>query len=292
MLDKSYSSNAEILEIEILAAEIRIKTIEMIGRVGKGHIGGSMSIADAIAVLYGGAMRIDPNNPNWDMRDRLVFSKGHSGPALYAALTLKGFFPQEWLYSMNQLGSRLPSHVHARLTPGVDASTGSLGQGLSVAVGMALADQMDNRDSFVYCILGDGECQEGQVWEAAMFAGNHKLNRLIAMVDYNKRQCSGRVDRINDLKDIGEKFRDFGFSVMEVDGHDLGQIYQAVDIARHQSFQPVVIILNTIKGMGCQYAEKAENCHNVAMVDEQTSAAVKVLEKKLDELKERRGLIQ
>ena len=291
MMAIPYSSELDIVDLEIFAAEIRIKTIEMIGRVGKGHIGGSMSITDAMAVLYGKAMQVDPQNPSWDMRDRLVFSKGHSGPALYAALTLKGFFPQDWLDSMNQLGSRLPSHVHARLTPGVDASTGSLGQGLSVAVGLALADQIDERDCYVYCILGDGECQEGQVWEAAMFAGNHQLDRLIVLVDYNKRQCSGRIEQINDIKDLGSKFLDFGFAVLEVDGHNLAQIDTAIKRAKYQSCQPAVIILNTQKGKGCQYAEQVENCHNVAMTDEQTTAAVKALEKELARLRERRGLL-
>ena len=281
-------SNAELIDLEVFATQIRIKTIEMIAAVGKGHVGGSMSIADALAVLYGRAMRYDPANPKWEMRDRLVYSKGHSGPALYAALAIKGFFPQEWLKSMNQLGSNLPSHVHARLTPGVDVSTGSLGQGLSVAAGLAVADRLDGRDSYVYCVMGDGECQEGQVWEAAMFAGNHILNRLIVLVDNNKRQCSGELKKINDVGDIGRKFKDFGFDVFEVNGHDLMQIDMAIRQAKQSTFKPSVIILDTIKGKSCSFAEKMADNHNITVNTEQAVAAVKILETRIDDLNDKR----
>jgi len=261
----------------------------MIGAVGKGHVGGSMSIADAMAVLYGKVMRYDPANPNWELRDRLVFSKGHSGPALYAALTIKGFFPNEWLASMNQVGSNLPSHVHARLTPGVDASTGSLGQGLSVAVGMALADQLDRRDTYVFCVMGAGECQEGQVWEAAMFAGNHILNHLVVLVDSNKRQCSGELKDINDLGNLGRKFNDFGFDVLEVNGHDVAQIEMAIRKAKGSHIRPTVIILDTIKGKGCSFAEQMKDNHNIPAGPQQVSTAVEVLEARIHKLNEMRG---
>ena len=203
-------------------------------------------------------------------------------------MTLKGFFPQAWLASMNQVGSNLPSHVHARLTPGVDASTGSLGQGLSVAAGMALADQMDGRNSYVFCVMGDGECQEGQVWEAALFAGNHVLNRLIVLIDNNKKQCSGELKKINDVGDVHRKFRDFGFNVIDVNGHDVAQIDLAVSQAKHSCYQPTALILDTIKGKGCSFAESMEDNHNISVSRQQADAAVKALEAEICQLQGRR----
>ena len=275
------SSRNNTEELEVFAAQIRMKAIEMIGNAGKGHIGGSMSIADAIAVLYGGAMCIDPKNPAWRDRDFLVFSKGHAGPALYAALAIKGYFPMEWLATMNRIGTKLPSHVNAQTVPGIDISTGSLGQGLSIAVGLALADMIDRRLNYVYCILGDGECQEGQIWEAAMFAGNRNLNRLVIMVDYNKWQCSNAINKINDIRDIGAKFKDFGFSVIEVDGHNVEQIAWAIERAKEQTKGPSAIILDTIKGRGCSFAEQMENSHCITVSKEGAIEAIAAIQEQL-----------
>lgn len=267
----------QLLSPQKFAAEIRIACIQMIQKVGKGHIGGSMSIADAMAVLYGYAMQVDPQNPQDPKRDQLVLSKGHAGPALYAALALKRFFPMEWLDTMNQFGSPLPSHTNALLTPGVDISTGSLGQGLSVAVGLALADLMDRRPCHTYCILGDGECQEGQVWEAAMLAGNRKCGRLIVLLDENGFQCSNPTAYANNPGDLGAKFGLFGFQVETVDGHNIAAIVQAVENAKVLGEKPHLIVLKTIKGYGCSFAQGMANNHCIGVSEEQMEEAVAIL---------------
>lgn len=266
----------ETAYLKKLAIDIRIETIRMIAHTGKGHIGGSMSLAEVLAVLYGVELHIDPQNPKWEARDRLVLSKGHCGPALYAALALTGFFPLEWLKTMNQMNTRLPSHANALLTPGVDVSTGSLGQGLSVAVGMALAAQLQKREFDIFCILGDGECQEGQIWEAALYAGSHKLNHLIILIDRNKRQCTGYVNEITNLDPYKEKWLAFGFHTHEVNGHQVEEIQKAIQKARKEQ-GPVVIILNTEKGKGCSFAENLRNNHSIPVTQQQMEEAVEKL---------------
>lgn len=266
----------ETAYLKKLAIDIRIETIRMIAHTGKGHIGGSMSIAEVLAVLYGVELHVDPQNPKWEARDRLILSKGHCGPALYAALALTGFFPLEWLKTMNQMNTRLPSHVNALLTPGVDVSTGSLGQGLSVAVGMALAAQLQKREFDIFCILGDGECQEGQIWEAALYAGSHKLNHLIVFVDRNKRQCTGYVNEITNLDPYKEKWISFGFCTFEVNGHQVEEIQKAIHAARKEQ-GPVVIILNTEKGKDCSFAENIKNNHSIPVSWQQMEEAVEKL---------------
>lgn len=271
-------------ELEIFALKIKIETIKQIGSLGFGHVGGAMSIIDTLAVLYGEVMNIDPNNPKWEDRDWLVFSKGHAGPALYATLALKGYFPVEELQTLNRPGTNLPSHCDRNKTIGVDMTTGSLGQGASLAVGIALGNRLDGRDNYTYLILGDGELQEGQVWEAALFAAHQKLDKLIAFVDYNKQQLDGYIKDINDLGDIHAKFETFGWHSQEIDGHNLEEIYEAICNAKAVSGKPSVIILDTIKGKDCSFAEGILNNHHMTVSKQQMDEAVAALQAKLNEV--------
>lgn len=271
-------------ELEIFALKIKIETIKQIGSLGFGHVGGAMSIIDTLAVLYGEVMNIDPNNPKWEDRDWLVFSKGHAGPALYTTLALKGYFPLEELQTLNRPGTNLPSHCDRSKTIGVDMTTGSLGQGASLAVGIALGNRLDGRDNYTYLILGDGELQEGQVWEAALFAAHQKLDKLIAFVDYNKQQLDGYIKDINDLGDIKAKFESFGWHSQEIDGHNLEEIYEAICNAKAVSGKPSVIILDTIKGKDCSFAEGILNNHHMTVSKQQMDEAVAALQAKLNEV--------
>jgi len=263
--------------LEEFARQIRIATLEELGHLGFGHIGGAMSIVDLLAVLYGKVMRYKPDDPRWEGRDWLVLSKGHAGPALYATLALKGFFPYEMLKTLNQGGTNLPSHADRNKTPGVDMTTGSLGQGMSTGLGVALGLKMDGRPNRVYIILGDGECQEGQIWEGVLFGGNAKLDNLIVFVDYNKQQLDGYVDNINPLGDLRAKWEQFGWFAQEVDGHDVGQIYEAICRAQAAEGQSSVIILHTIKGKGCTFAEGVELNHHMRFTKEQIEEAIAAL---------------
>jgi transketolase len=246
------------------AKEIRRLTIEEIANLGSGHIGGAMSIVDLLALLYFHRMKIDPNNPRWEGRDQLVVSKGHSGPAVYAALALKGYFPIEWLKTLNKGDTKLPSHCDRTKTPGIDMTTGSLGQGFSASLGIALGLRMDNKSSTVYTIIGDGESNEGQVWEAALFAGFHKLSNLIAFTDYNKQQLDGFTKDILDMGDIAAKWASFGWFTQEVDGHNIAALDGAIEKALSQNEKPSMIVMNTIKGKGCNFAEGVEKNHSMA----------------------------
>jgi transketolase len=251
-------------ELTIFAEGIRLLTLQTIGKVGSGHVGGSMSIAETLAVLYGGEMRCDPKNPAWEERDRLVISKGHAGPALYSALALRGYFPLEMLDELNQDKGRLPSHCDMNKTPGVDMTTGSLGQGISSAIGIALGCKLNKLDSRVYLILGDGECNEGQIWEGVMFANHHKIDNLIAFVDYNKQQLDGYTKDVMDLGDIGAKFEAFGWYTQTVNGHSIPEVLRAVRNAKNHDGGPRAIILNTIKGYGATFAEGKEKNHHMS----------------------------
>ncbi|MDR2965522.1 MAG: transketolase, partial [Treponema sp.] len=237
------------------AKEIRKLTIEEIATLGTGHIGGSMSIVDLLALLYFHRMKIDPQKPRWEERDQLVVSKGHSGPAVYAALALKGFFPMDWLKTLNKGGTSLPSHCDRNKTPGIDMTTGSLGQGFSAAIGIALGLRIDKKSSVVYTIIGDGESNEGQVWEGALFAGHQKLSNLIAFTDYNKQQLDSYTKDIIDLGDLSAKWTQFGWFTQEVDGHDITALDAAIEKALAQKDKPSMIVMNTIKGKGCFFAE-------------------------------------
>ena len=275
-------SEEKVKELEIFALKIRIETIKEIGNLGFGHLGGAMSIIDTLAVLYGGVMKIDPKNPKWADRDWLVCSKGHAGPAIYAALALKGYFPMQQLMTLNKPGTNLPSHCDKNLTVGIDMTTGSLGQGSSAAVGIALGHRLDGRENTTYLILGDGEIQEGQVWEAVLFAAQQKLDNLIAFVDYNKQQLDGYTKDINDLGDVKAKFQSFGWHAQEVDGHSVKEIYEAIENAKKEKGRPSVIVLHTIKGKGCCFAEGILDNHHMTVSEQQAKEALAALEEKLD----------
>ena len=247
-------------DLEKFAFEIRIATVETLAARGFGHIGGSLSIADALAVMYGSLMRVDPKNPRWEGRDKLVCSKGHAGPAVYATLALKGFFPQEALKTLNRPGTMLPSHCDRNKTPGVDMTTGSLGQGSSLACGMALGDRLMGRDSKTYLILGDGECNEGQVWEAAMFASAKKLNNVVWLIDWNKKQLDGPVTEILDTLDFEAKFASFGFDAVTVNGNDIEALYNAMT---KKSDKPIAVIMDTVKGKGIKEVEETASNHSM-----------------------------
>lgn len=260
------------------ARELRKHVIRMLGEAGSGHPGGSLSAADIVTVLYFREMRVDPNRPNWPDRDRFVLSKGHAAPILYAALAERGFFPVEELLTLRKTGARLQGHPDLRKVPGVDMSTGSLGQGLSVANGMALAARIDHNPYRVYVMLGDGETQEGQVWEAAMLAGHYQLDNLVAFVDHNGLQIDGRCREVMSTEPIAERWRAFGWAVQEIDGHDFSQILQALDTARRTKGKPSLIVANTIKGKGVSFMEDQVGWHGTAPNREQTEQALAELE--------------
>ena len=269
----------EILELEEFCKETRKYTVKQIASLGLGHIGGSLSMVELLAVLYNKCMNIDPKNPKMEGRDRLVLSKGHCGPGLYTVLALKGFYPIETLYTLNQPGTILPSHVDMLKTPGIDMSTGSLGQGLSCAAGMAKASKIVKDGAYIYAILGDGECQEGQIWEAAMTAKQYCLDNMITFVDVNKAQCDGWTEEIVSMKHLKEMWQAFGFAVQEVDGHNVEQIYDAVVRAKETKGIPSVILLNTVKGKGfVTFESLGAKCHHIPISQEMAEQALAELE--------------
>jgi transketolase len=260
------------------AKEIRKLCIEEIGNLGSGHIGGSMSIVDVLTLLYYHRMKVDPSNPGWDGRDYLVVSKGHAGPAVYAALASKGYFPRDWLLTLNKGGTRLPSHCDRVLTPGIDMTAGSLGQGFSAAIGMALGLKMDNKPNRVYAIVGDGESDEGQIWEGALFAAAKKISNITAFTDYNKQQLDGYTKDILDLGDLAAKWSAFGWFTQEVDGHNFEELDRAVEAAGAQKEKPSMIVMNTLKGKGCNFAEGVEKNHSMTFNLEKAQEAIAALE--------------
>ena len=262
-----------VKEVKLFANDIRRETIKCIGHLGVGHVGGALSIVDVLAVLYSGVMNIDPADPKKDDRDFLVCSKGHAGPAVYSTLALKGYFPMEMLLTLNQLGTNLPSHCDMNRTPGIDMTTGSLGQGSSTAMGIACGNRLKGLDNYTYLILGDGEINEGQVWEAALFANAKKLDHVIAFVDYNKLQLDDFTDKVCPLLDIAAKFESFGWYGQDIDGHDVEAIAKAIDNAK-KSGKPSVIVLNTIKGKGYHKIENSASNHNMNISAEQTAEAL------------------
>ncbi len=271
-------------ELEVFAAKSRLLILEGIYNAKAGHPGGSLSIAELMAYLYNVEMRVDASNPKWEDRDRFVLSKGHAAPALYAALALKGFFPTEDIKTLRKSDSYLQGHPSMKTVPGVDMSTGSLGQGISTAVGMALAAKLDNKDFRTYTILGDGEIEEGQVWEAAMFASAKGLDNLVVIVDNNNLQIDGTVEEVNSPYPIPEKFTAFGFNTIEIDGNNLDEIADAFENAKATKGKPTAIIAKTIKGKGVSYMENAVNWHGAAPNEELYNTAVAELTAKLNEL--------
>lgn len=274
------------------ALEIRRDIIKMLGIAGSGHPGGSLSSTDLLTVLYFHAMRHDPKNPKWPDRDRLIFSKGHGAPALYSALARSGYFDPKMLLTLRQLGSPLQGHPDVRRLPGIEASTGSLGQGLSVGIGCALAARFDKKDFRTYVIFSDGELNEGQIWEAAAFAAHHKLKNLIGILDYNKFQLSGSTKDILDMEPVAEKWRAFRWETKEINGHDIREIHDAIEWAKGATGQPRLIVAHTVKGKGVSFMENDNNFHGVANTKAETERALKELGEKDAEIQRILGMIK
>lgn len=267
------------MNLENKCLEIRKNILLEIGTLGVGHIGGSLSMVELLAVLYYKHMNVDPKNPKKEGRDRLIVSKGHSGPAVYAVLASMGYFPQEWLKTLNKPGTNLPSHCDMNRTPGIDMTTGSLGQGFSCAVGIALASKLKNDGAKIYTVIGDGESQEGQIWEAAMFASHKKLSNLIAFTDYNKLQLDGKTEDICSIEPLADKWRAFGWNVIEVkNGNSCEEIDKAITLAKSSNL-PTMIILHTVKGHGISFAENAGvKNHSMTVSKEMFEQGLKELE--------------
>ena len=265
-------------ELELMAKKVRKGIIEAVYSNNSGHPGGSLSIADILTVLYFKEMNIDPKNPKWEERDRLVLSKGHCSPALYSCLANRGYFPVEDLKTFRNINSYLQGHPDMKNIPGVDMTTGSLGQGLSSANGMAIAGKMEGKDYRVYCVLGDGEIEEGQIWEAAMTSAKYKLDNLCVIVDNNNLQIDGTIEEVMSPYPIDEKFRSFGFQIINIDGHNIREIIDALDVAKNVKEKPVCIIAKTIKGKGISYMENKAEWHGKAPNEEQYELALKELE--------------
>ena len=268
-----------IEELKQKATEIRKHIIEAVYNAKSGHPGGSLSIADILAVLYFKELRIDVNNPKWEDRDRLVLSKGHCSSALYGALAERGFFDKEKIKSFRKIDSNLQGHPDLNKTPGVDMTSGSLGQGLSVANGMATAGKMDNKDYRVYAILGDGEIEEGQIWEAAMTSNKYKLDNLCVIVDNNNLQIDGTIEEVMSSYPIDKKFEAFGFNVINIDGNDIEQIIEAFEKAKSTKGKPTCIIAKTIKGKGIPFMENKAEWHGKAPSEEEYNEAMYILNK-------------
>ena len=264
-----------IKELQEKAKQIRLGIIEAVYSNNSGHPGGSLSIADILAVLYFDEMNIDPENPKAENRDRLVLSKGHASPALYSALAYRGYFNVEELKTFRNINSILQGHPDLKKVPGVDMSTGSLGQGLSCANGMAISAKLDKKDYRVYCILGDGELEEGQIWEAAMASNKYKLDNLCVIIDNNNLQIDGTIKEVMSSYPIDEKFRSFGFEIIKIDGHDIEEIKKAFEVARNIKEKPTCIIAKTIKGKGVSFMENQASWHGKAPNEEQYKQAIK-----------------
>ena len=268
----------EMIALKNKATELRIRAVDMIHKSKSGHPGGALSVADFTAACYFHFMNIDPSNPKWEDRDRFVLSKGHACPAQYAALAMKGYFPLEVLDTLRQEGSILQGHPCMKKCPGIDISTGSLGQGLAGAVGMALAAKMDGKDYYVYCALGDGECQEGEIWEAAQTANKYKLDNLIIFVDNNNLQIDGTCDEVMPNINLGNKFRAFGFDSYEIDGNDMEQVVAAINLAKVvKNGRPKCLFANTVKGKGVSYMENSCAWHGIAPNVEEHKQAMEEL---------------
>ncbi|MCF0125717.1 MAG: transketolase [Clostridia bacterium] len=269
---------AKVKELENKANKIRKEIIEQVYKAKSGHPGGSLSIVDILTVLYFYEMNVDEKNPNWEERDRFILSKGHCAPALYSVLANKNFFNLEELNGFRTIDGRLQGHPDMNKIPGVDMTTGSLGQGLSVANGMAIAGKLDKREYRVYCLLGDGEIEEGQVWEAAMASAKYQLDNLCVIVDNNNLQIDGTIEKVMNLKLIDEKFRSFGFQIIKIDGNDIEEIIKAFDVARSVKNKPTCIIAKTVKGKGVSFMENKAEWHGKAPNEEQYKQALAEIE--------------
>lgn len=267
--------SVSIADLETIARRLRRHAIRSIAQANSGHPGGSLSAAEIVTALYfGGVLKHDPKRPDWPDRDRFILSKGHGAPILYAALAERGYFPVEELMSLRQINSRLQGHPVQGVTPGVEASTGSLGQGLSIGIGHALAGRLDGKLYRTWVLLGDGECQEGQVWEAAMAAPNYELDTLTAIVDFNRYQLDGAVEDIQSLEPFGDKWRAFGWHVLEIDGHDMAAVLEAMHQAMQHRDSPTCIIATTVKGKGVSFMEHNNEFHGKAPSKDQLEVAL------------------
>lgn len=274
----------KLKQFRIVATKIRKHIIEEVYHAASGHPGGSLSCTDILTVLYFHEMRVDPKNPNWSDRDRFVLSKGHCAPALYATLAERGFFPVEELVKFRSIESYLQGHPSMKDVPGVDMSTGSLGQGISASVGMALAGKIDNKDYRVYALLGDGELQEGQVWEALMSAAHYKLDNLTAFLDYNGLQIDGKITEVMSPEPVVEKFKAFGWNVIIIDGHDYEQIINAINTAKKTKGMPTMVVAKTTKGKGVSFMENQAGWHGSPPNKEQRDQAIAELDAYLAKL--------
>lgn len=274
-------SEQKYYELEELAAKIRLDTLCSIKKMGQGHLGGSFSIVELLAVLYGKQLRINPQDPQWADRDRLVLSKGHAGAALYSALANTGYFDRSWLWTINEGGTRLPSHPDRWKTPGVDATTGSLGQGTSMAAGIATGLRLADKDNFVYLIVGDGELNEGQCWEAFQYIAHFKLNHCIVIIDDNKKQLDGPTKDILDPFDIQQKMTAFGFYTEKVPGADMQAIDEAIERCKAIEDQAVCIVLDSVKGQGVPFFEELDANHSVKFTTDEINQAAEAAIKEL-----------
>jgi transketolase len=264
-------------DLKTHARDLRVHCLKMIHKAASGHPGGSLSLAELMTAFYFKLLKHDPKNPMWKERDRFVLSKGHGVPALYAAMAMTGYFPEEQLMTLRSLGSPLQGHPDRARLPGIEASTGSLGQGLSIAQGLALGHRLDKTDAMVYCVMGDGEIQEGQIWEAAMSIPMHKLDRVCAIVDWNKGQIDGQVKDVMNIEPIADKFTAFGWNVLSIDGHSFSAIIKAVEQAKKNvgSGKPTMIVADTLKGKGVKFMEEGQNAwHGSAPNQEQLDKAL------------------
>ena len=266
-----------VRDLEAMARQLRVEILKMLNSAKSGHTGGSLSAIDALTVLYFHTMRHDPTNPSWGERDKFVLSKGHAAPALYACLAQAGYFPMEDLKNLRRLGSHLQGHPDMNKTTGVEVCTGSLGQGLSQAVGLALAARLGGRSSRVFCLLGDGEVQEGQIWEAAMAAPHYQLDNLCVIIDQNGLQIDGEVEKVMNVGPLGPKFLAFNWHVLEVDGHDIQAICRGLDDAEAAKDRPTMIIARTVKGKGVPFFEHKASYHGVPPSDEELGQALEHL---------------
>ncbi len=271
-------------ELKVLAAKARLGAVIGTYHAKSGHPGGSLSAADIFTYLYFNEMNVNPEKPDWEDRDRFVLSKGHCCPSLYAVLAMKGYFDWKELESLRHVGAMLQGHPDMKSTPGVDMSSGSLGQGVSAACGMALAAKFDNKDYRVYTVLGDGECEEGQVWEAAMFAAHNKLDNLVIFVDQNGLQIDGAVEEVCGIEPLDKKFESFGFEVAKIDGHSFEDIEAALNKAKTVKGKPFAILAKTVKGKGVSFMEDQVGWHGKACNDEEFKLAVKELEDEIARL--------
>lgn len=272
-----YLKITNIEELEEKARQIRLGIIEQVYKAKSGHPGGSLSIADILTVLYFNELNIDEKNPSWINRDRCILSKGHASPAIYSTLANRGYFDVKDLSGFRKINSDLQGHPDMNKVPGIDASTGSLGQGLSIANGMAMAGKLDNKDYRVYCILGDGEIEEGQIWEAAMASSKYKLDNLCVIIDNNNLQIDGTIEEVMNSNPIDLKFKSFGFEIIKIDGHNIDEIIKAFEVAKNIKDKPTCIIAKTIKGKGISFMENQVEWHGKAPSEEEYKSAIKQL---------------